>query len=56
LKNALSSTKIFTLLIVFIFYVGAALLFNFLAEIDLELIAILLANYFIDILFLAVLV
>lgn len=55
LKNALSSTKIFTLLIVFIFYVGTALLFNFLAEIDLELIAILLANYFIDILFLAVL-
>lgn len=56
LKNLLSSTKIFTLLIVFIFYVGTAVLFNFLAKIELELIAILLANYFIDILLLAVLI
>jgi hypothetical protein len=55
LKNVLSSTKIFTLLIVFIFYIGTVVLFSFLGEITYELAAILLINYFIDILILAVL-
>jgi hypothetical protein len=49
LKNALASQKLVRFIVVFLFYIGALLLFNFLGEISYELGAILLVNYFIDI-------
>ncbi len=55
LKSALTSIKIFSLIIVFIFYVGIVLLYNFLGEISYELAGIFLTNYLIDIAILGIL-
>lgn len=49
LKNILSSEKLVKIMIIFIFYIGIAVLFSFLGEVSYELVAILLINYLIDI-------
>ena len=49
LKNILSSEKLVKIMIIFIFYIGIAILFSFLGEVSYELVAILLINYLIDI-------
>ncbi len=55
LKNALASQKLVRFIVVFLFYIGTLLLFNFLGDISYELGAILLINYFIDIALLGIL-
>lgn len=49
LKNILSSEKLVKIMVIFIFYIGIAILFSFLGEVSYELVAILLINYLIDI-------
>lgn len=48
-KNILSSEKLVKIMVIFIFYIGIAILFSFLGEVSYELVAILLMNYLIDI-------
>jgi len=49
LNKMLTSQKLVQVMIIFIFYLGTALLFSFLGEVNYELVAILLINYLIDI-------
>ncbi len=49
LKNILSSEKLVKIMVIFIFYIGIAILFSFLGKVSYELVAILLINYLIDI-------
>jgi hypothetical protein len=48
-NKILTSQKLVRVMIIFIFYLGTALLFSFLGEVTYELVAILLVNYLIDI-------
>lgn len=49
IKSVLSSDSLYVITIIFIFYVGVLILYKFLGEVDIELISILLLNFFIDI-------
>ncbi|MDD2698767.1 MAG: hypothetical protein PHF17_08210 [Arcobacteraceae bacterium] len=55
LKKTLTSEKLVSIMVVFLFYLGTIILFSFLGDISYELGAILLINYFIDIIILGIL-
>jgi hypothetical protein len=49
IKSVLSSDSLYVISIIFIFYCVIALLYRFLGGIEIDLISILLINFFIDI-------
>jgi hypothetical protein len=55
LQKALSSQKLINFIMIFVFYFGTLLLFNFLGELNYEFKTILLINYFIDMIILGIL-